>query len=128
MSDFSELRCEACQAEAPPATADELGEFQRTHSKWERNNVDGIPRISRIYGFRSFIDALEFTNCVGQIAEEEGHHPALLTEWGRVTVSWWTHKIRNLHRNDLIMGAKTDNLYDQTAVGQQRKLLEEMVS
>ncbi|HIC35530.1 MAG TPA: 4a-hydroxytetrahydrobiopterin dehydratase, partial [Gammaproteobacteria bacterium] len=47
-----------------------------------------------------------------QISEEEDHHPALLTEWGKVTVSWWTHKIRGLHRNDLIMGAKTDELYE----------------
>ena len=62
--------------------------------------------------FGNFVDALAFTNRVGQIAEEEDHHPALLTEWGKVTVSWWTHKIRGLHRNDLIMGAKTDELYE----------------
>jgi 4a-hydroxytetrahydrobiopterin dehydratase len=47
---------------------------------------------------------------VGQIAEEEGHHPSILTEWGRVTVTWWTHKIKGLHRNDFIMAAKTDRL------------------
>lgn len=112
MSDFSELKCEACQAGAPPAMAVELDEFQRTHSNWERIDVDGVPRITRVYTFASFRDALEFTNRVGHIAEKEGHHPALLTEWGKVTVSWWTHKIRNLHRNDLIMGAKTDDLYE----------------
>ena len=44
------------------------------------------------------------------LAEAEGHHPALLTEWGRVTVTWWTHKIRGLHRNDFIMAAKTEML------------------
>jgi hypothetical protein len=55
-------------------------------------------------------DALAFTNRVGALAEEEGHHPALLTEWGRVTVTWWTHLIRGLHRNDFIMAAKTDAL------------------
>ena len=48
---------------------------------------------------------------MGELAEEEGHHPALLTEWGRTTVSWWTHKIKGLHRNDFIMAAKTDQLY-----------------
>ena len=47
---------------------------------------------------------------VGALAESEGHHPALLTEWGRTTVTWWTHKIRGLHRNDFIMAAKTDSL------------------
>jgi 4a-hydroxytetrahydrobiopterin dehydratase len=50
---------------------------------------------------------------VGELAEEQGHHPALLTEWGKVTVTWWTHKIKGLHRNDFIMAAKTDKLYQE---------------
>ena len=60
--------------------------------------------------FPVFASALAFTNQVGALAEAEGHHPAILTEWGRVTVSWWTHAIRGLHRNDFIMAAKTDAL------------------
>ena len=64
--------------------------------------------------FPTFVDALAFTNKVGALAEEEGHHPALLTEWGKVSVTWWTHKIRGLHRNDFIMAAKTDLLYTPT--------------
>ena len=58
----------------------------------------------------NFAEALSFTNRVGALAEEEGHHPAILTEWGRVTVTLWTHKIRGLHRNDFIMAAKVDSL------------------
>ena len=112
MSDFSQLKCEACRAGAPPATANELDDFLETHSSWEPIDVNGELRITRTYSFDNFVDALAFTNRVGQIAEEEDHHPALLTEWGKVTVSWWTHKIRDLHRNDLIMGAKTDELYE----------------
>ena len=64
--------------------------------------------LERLFHFPSFADALAFTNRVGAIAEDEGHHPALLTEWGQVTVTWWTHKIRGLHRNDFIMAAKTE--------------------
>jgi 4a-hydroxytetrahydrobiopterin dehydratase len=64
--------------------------------------------LERLFHFPSFADALAFTNWVGAIAEDEGHHPALLTEWGQVTVTWWTHKIRGLHRNDFIMAAKTE--------------------
>ena len=112
MSDFSQLKCEACRAGAPPATANELDDFLETHSSWEPIDVNGELRITRTYSFDNFVDALAFTNRVGQIAEEEDHHPALLTEWGKVSVSWWTHKIRGLHRNDLIMGAKTDKLYE----------------
>ena len=61
--------------------------------------------------FRNFTESLTFTNQVGKIAEEQGHHPVLVTEWGRVTVTWWTHKIKGLHRNDFIMAAKTDQIY-----------------
>jgi 4a-hydroxytetrahydrobiopterin dehydratase len=57
-----------------------------------------------------FQQALDFTNKVGQLANQENHHPALLTEWGKVKVDWWTHKIKGLHRNDFIMAAKTDEV------------------
>ena len=59
----------------------------------------------------NFASSLAFTDAVGALAEEQGHHPRIVTEWGRVTVTWWTHKIRNLHRNDFVMAAKTDQLY-----------------
>jgi 4a-hydroxytetrahydrobiopterin dehydratase len=72
---------------------------------------DHIKRLQRAFKFKNFAEALQFTNQVGALAEEEGHHPALLTEWGKVTVTWWTHKIKGLHRNDFIMAAKTDELY-----------------
>ncbi|PYN58661.1 MAG: 4a-hydroxytetrahydrobiopterin dehydratase [Candidatus Rokuibacteriota bacterium] len=79
-------------------------------SGWQLLDREGIARLERVFHFPSFADALAFTNRVGALAEAEGHHPALLTEWGRVTVTWWTHKIRGLHRNDFIMAAKTDGL------------------
>ena len=71
---------------------------------------EGIERVERVFTFNNFADALSFTNRVGALAEAEGHHPAILTEWGRVTVTLWTHKIRGLHRNDFIMAAKVDSL------------------
>jgi 4a-hydroxytetrahydrobiopterin dehydratase len=72
---------------------------------------DGIPRLERVFKFKNFAQALAFTNQVGALAEAEDHHPAILTEWGKVTVSWWTHKIKGLHQNDFIMAARTDGLY-----------------
>jgi 4a-hydroxytetrahydrobiopterin dehydratase len=72
---------------------------------------EGIKRLERTFKFKNFVQALAFTNKVGELAEAEGHHPAILTEWGKVTVTWWTHKIRGLHRNDFVMAAKTDRLY-----------------
>ncbi|HEY4909012.1 MAG TPA: 4a-hydroxytetrahydrobiopterin dehydratase, partial [Methylomirabilota bacterium] len=87
-----------------------IAELRREIPDWHLVERDGIARLERVFDFPSFADALAFTHRVGALAEEEGHHPALLTEWGRVTVTWWTHKIRGLHRNDFIMAAKTDAL------------------
>ena len=71
----------------------------------------GVGRLERVFSFPSFVEALAFTNHVGALAEDAGHHPAITTEWGRVTVQWWTHAIAGLHRNDFIMAAKTDERY-----------------
>lgn len=111
MSSLSSEKCTACRADAPAVTEAELAELKPQIPDWEITNRDGIPRLERVYNFSDFVSALAFTNRVGELAEEAGHHPALLTEWGKVTVSWWTHKIRNLHRNDLIMASRTDEAY-----------------
>lgn len=79
-------------------------------SDWDVIEVEGIKRLQRVFKFKNFSEALNFTNQVGALAEAEDHHPAILTEWGKVTVTWWTHKIKGLHQNDFIMAAKTDAL------------------
>jgi len=89
-------------------TQEEIAELLPQIPDWTLIERDGIKRLERIFRFKDFADALAFTEKVGRLAESEGHHPAILTEWGRVTVTWWTHKIRGLHRNDFIMAAKTD--------------------
>jgi 4a-hydroxytetrahydrobiopterin dehydratase len=104
-------KCVACRRDAPTVTDQEVDELKPQVPEWELVEIDGVKRLRRVFAFDDFAQALEFTNAVGAIAEEEGHHPALLTEWGRVTVSWWTHKIRGLHRNDFIMAAKTDRVF-----------------
>ena len=103
--------CVACRRDAPTVTDAELAALHPQVPDWELLEVDRIKRLQRVFAFDDFAQALEFTNAVGAIAEEQGHHPALLTEWGRVTVNWWTHKIKGLHRNDFVMAAKTDELY-----------------
>jgi 4a-hydroxytetrahydrobiopterin dehydratase len=89
----------------------EIAAFRPQVSGWDVIEVEGIPRLQRVYKFKNFAFALAFTNQVGELAEAEDHHPALLTEWGKVTVTWWTHKIKGLHQNDFIMAARTDELY-----------------
>ena len=112
MEDLVQMKCVACRRDAPTVTTEEILEFQPQVPQWEIMEKDGIKRLERAYKFKNFSHALSFTNKVGELAEEEGHHPALLTEWGRVAVEWLTHKIKGLHRNDFIMAAKTDQLYE----------------
>lgn len=107
---LTQEKCVACRRDAPTVTEAEVAELQPQVPDWELVEVDGIARLRRVFAFEDFAQALEFTDRVGALAEEEGHHPALLTEWGRTTVTWWTHKIKGLHRNDFIMAAKTDAL------------------
>ena len=107
---LTQERCVACRRDAPTATDAEIAQLKPEIPDWELFEEDGIKRLRRVFRFDDFAEALEFTNRVGTLAEEEGHHPALLTEWGRTSVTWWTHKIKGLHRNDFIMAAKTDQL------------------
>ena len=111
MDELVKMKCEACRAGAPTVTPEEASELQTQTPQWDLGEREGIPRLERSFDFPDFMGALTFTNAVGALAEEEGHHPALLTEWGSVTVAWWTHKIRGLHKNDFIMAAKTDALF-----------------
>ncbi len=103
----------ACRRDSPLVTEAEIAELRREVPDWPLVERDGIARLERVFRFPSFVDALAFTNRIGALAEAEGHHPALLTEWGHVTVTWWTHKIRGLHRNNF-MAAKTDALFTRS--------------
>jgi 4a-hydroxytetrahydrobiopterin dehydratase len=116
METLTQMKCVACSKDVPTVTDAEIAQFQPQVAQWEILELDGIRRLRRIFSFDDFAQALEFTNKVGVLAEEESHHPALLTEWGRTTVTWWTHKIKGLHRNDFVMAAKTDVLYRPQAI------------
>nr|WP_298413144.1 4a-hydroxytetrahydrobiopterin dehydratase [uncultured Halomonas sp.] len=110
MSQLSQQSCEACSIDAPHVTQEQIDEFKTAIPDWTIAERDGVPQLERVFTFRNFKQALEFTNRVGEIAEEAGHHPALLTEWGKVTVTWWSHAIKGLHKNDFILAARTDEL------------------
>src|SRR6266496_3121328 len=106
METLTQMKCVACRKDAPTVTDAESAEFHRQVSDWEIVELDGIKRLRRVFSVDDFAQALEFTKKVGELAEEEMHHPALLTEWGRTTVTWWTHKIKGLHRNDFHHGGE----------------------
>ena len=109
MSDeLNQMQCEACRAGEPQVSDDELPELLRQIPDWQPIVVDGVLQLQRVYTFRNFKQAWAASNKVAELAEQEGHHPALLLEWGKLTVTWWTHAISGLHKNDFICAAKTD--------------------
>lgn len=110
MNRLTREMCTACRRDSPPVTDRELRELLPKSEGWELVVEDGVRKLDRTFHFPNFEEALAFTNRIGELAEVEGHHPRLVTEWGMVQVTWWTHKIRNLHRNDFIMAAKTNAL------------------
>ena len=111
MAELAGETCVACRGGEPTLDRAGIDALLPQIPGWSVAERDGVKRLEREYRFADFASALEFTVGVGGKAEEAGHHPALLTEWGRVTVSWWTHAIGGLHRNDFVMAARTDGVY-----------------
>ena len=110
MPTLSQETCEACRADAPRISDDDLKTLMPQIPDWTPIVVDEVMQIQRQYRFKNFKLAMAFSNQVGDLAEAAGHHPAILTEWGKVTITWWSHSIKGLHKNDLIMAARCDEL------------------
>ena len=110
MSDLTQQKCVACRADAPRVADDELPDLLKQIPDWQPITNDSVLKLNKVFNFDNYSDAISFTNKIAQLAEEEDHHPAILLEWGRVEVTWWTHKIGGLHKNDFIAAAKTDLL------------------
>ncbi|NET56092.1 MAG: 4a-hydroxytetrahydrobiopterin dehydratase [Symploca sp. SIO2E6] len=115
MEELTKQKCSPSNQDAPTVTQEEIAHLKAQIPDWEIIELGGELRLERSYNFPNFQSALAFTNLVGNAAEQEGHHPALLTEYGKVTVTWWTHAISNLHKNDFIMAAKTDEIATEFA-------------
>jgi len=103
-------RCTACRPDSPRLTSEQLAALLPAIPAWTMVERDGVPRLERTYRVPDFAAALALTARIGALAEAEDHHPTIVTAWGRVKVTWWTHAIRGLHRNDVVMAAKTDAL------------------
>lgn len=111
MPELHELKCESCQTGAPMVTEQQQVELSRDIPDWHVLEREGVKQLERVYIFKNFKQAWAFANKVAELAEEEFHHPAITLEWGKVTVCWWSHAVKGLHKNDFICAAKTDLLY-----------------
>jgi 4a-hydroxytetrahydrobiopterin dehydratase len=84
------MKCVACCAGESTLTDSEIYTLLPQISEWQVKEVEGMKLLERVFKFKNFAQALEFTNKVGAIAEEEDHHPLIITEYWKVTVNWWT--------------------------------------
>lgn len=112
---LTEMRCVPCHGGVPSLTADEIAALKPQVPDWEVIDVQGIPQLRRMFKFKGYLLGVKFAQKVAEMADQEDHHPVLLIEWGRVTVTWWTHAIKGLHQNDFISAAKTDAIFQAFA-------------
>lgn len=111
MTDLSSKKCVPCSIGEPPLTKEQIDEFmQSLDGEWELGNDPD--NITKNFDFKDFSQALEFVNRVGELAEEEGHHPNIyIHDYKKVKIELWTHKINGLHENDFILASKIEDLY-----------------
>ena len=108
MSSLAGKTCVPCRGETPPLKGEDLSLFQKQVDGW---NIAEEHHITKVFKFPDFRAALRFVNRVGELAEEQGHHPDIFLAWGRVEITTWTHKINGLTESDFILAAKIDQLY-----------------
>lgn len=109
-SELAKKDCVPCQGGVPPLEGEELRELHRQLGDgWE---VVSGHHLEKLYEFEDFQGALDFTNRVGEMAEEQDHHPEIWLTWGKVKLTIWTHKIDGLTESDFVWAAKADELFE----------------
>jgi 4a-hydroxytetrahydrobiopterin dehydratase len=107
MSDLASKTCVPCRGDTPPLKGEELDDLRRQVPEWE---VVEEHHLRRRFRFKNFREALDFVNRVGELAEEQGHHPDVSFGWGYAEIMVFTHKIDGLTESDFIFAAKTNTL------------------
>lgn len=118
MIELVKMKCIPCRGGDPPASQEERGQFLPQIPEWEVDVKAGYERLMRVFSFKDYKTGLAFANDIGNIAEEKDHHPEILIKWGFVTVTWWTHVIKGLHKNDFVLAARTDQIYHRIDEGE----------
>jgi 4a-hydroxytetrahydrobiopterin dehydratase len=107
MSDLSSRQCIPCRGGVPPLQGQEITNLLTELDGWEVVNQH---HLTKIFSFANFREAQQFVNRIGDLAEEQGHHPDICFGWGRAEITIWTHKIDGLTESDFILAAKIDKL------------------
>ncbi|KGK42461.1 pterin-4-alpha-carbinolamine dehydratase [Nitrincola sp. A-D6] len=110
---MKDQQCNFCRSDAPKLSAEQAQAELRVVPDWSLEAEAGELKLKREFSFPDFARALVFTNRVGEFAESIGHHPDLLTSWGKVTVVWYTHKIGGVQQGDFLCAIETELLYQR---------------
>jgi len=111
MTRLENAQCIPCKKNSPGIGRAECEQLLVEIPGWKAIDEEGVRRLQKEFSTKNFATAMAFSNKISDAAESVDHHPSILTEWGKVIVTWWTHSIKGLHINDFIMAAKTDSLY-----------------
>ena len=107
MSELAERQCVPCRGGVPPMKGEQIEEMSSQLPEWQVVNEH---HLQRQYRFQDFRESLDFVNRVGELAEEQGHHPDICFGWGKADITIWTHKIDGLTESDFVLAAKIDKL------------------
>jgi len=107
MTDLAERECEPCRGGVPPMKGEQIAEISPQLPDWQVINEH---HLQKSYTFKNFRETLDFVNRVGELAEEQGHHPDICFGWGKAAITIWTHKIDGLSESDFVLAAKIDKL------------------
>ncbi len=110
MTDLKHQVCVPCETGGTPMNQQQIEIYHEQVRSWKVIDTESVAKLSKEFQFENFIQAIKFADRVAELAQENGHHPKLSIEWGKVTVIWWTHAVKGLHRNDFVMAAKTDEV------------------
>ena len=105
--------CEACLETADPADQKDIDAFIESSEEWVLVDEDNTRKLAKVYKFANFQEAQHYTHKVSRLAEDVGHHPVIVLQWGSVRVTWWSHKIKNIHPLDLILAERCDVAYNK---------------
>ena len=111
MKKLSEQSCSACQPNSTLLAQDEIKELLLHLEGWQVVTENNTQKLTRIFNTKKYANSMSFTNRIAELAETINHHPLLIVEYASVTVVWWSHEIKGLHKTDFIMAAKTDTLF-----------------
>jgi 4a-hydroxytetrahydrobiopterin dehydratase len=110
MTSLADRNCVPCRGGVPPLKGKDLDDFYRMLPEPNEWRVVNGHHLVRSYKFPDFRSALAFVNKVGELAEEQGHHPDILLAWGKAEITTWTHAVDGLTESDFILAAKIDGL------------------